>query len=214
MHIKIYDHRKRGVPFSTDYKATYFAWKETWEEEYSKVKKDFQLHSDEFTRQDHILSILEGNQCMALTFFHEVNLLTPWGRDDSYFQPWPNEVIEILREFTPRVLVCSALTVAKAYRGKQVLGVPLKVILAAASLHFYKRSSYPLMVGNMRNTRGANTLVYQFGATLLNTVTCNGEPSDLVVFKRHEIQLPADIEQIVQKALLPSPAPMERTKPA
>jgi hypothetical protein len=193
------DEANRGD--STVYGQTYKIWKETWDEEYLRLGNKGRLPSDNFTRQDEVLSIFVDGKPAALTFFHTVDLSTAHGRDDSYFEPWPKGVIDNLTQWGPKVLVCSAFTIAKEFRKKLIFNIPLADILAAASVMHLKNSHHDLMVGNMRNTRRANEIVYRYGAQLLRTIDCNGEPSDLVFFKKSEIpKFSAELEALINRS--------------
>lgn len=169
----------RGV-----YEQIYQVWHSTWQEEYSALEDSATLFSNEFTRQDSALGIFVDDVCAATTLFHEVDISSPIGRLDSYFAPWPPELLNRIEGIQPKVLVCSAFTVAKEFRRFRSGRVIMADLLACASLELLKRSDYKLMVGNMRNSRGANKIVYKFGAERVDTVICNSEESDLVIFRR------------------------------
>lgn len=196
---------------STPYGQTYKVWKDTWEEEYQRIGGRDRLRSDNFTRQHEVLSISIDDKYAALTLFHTVDLSTLHGRDDSYFDQWPKDLVKQLSQWGPKILVCSAFTVAKDFRKKSVFNIPLADILAAGSVYHLRNSGHRLMVGNMRNTRKANEIVYRYGAQLLQTINCNGEPSDLVAFKKDSLpQFSAELETLLKRSWVDPHLPLKK----
>ncbi len=188
---------------SREYEIAYEAWLNTWLPEYKALDANAELHSDGFTRQDQVLTIWWQGHCVALTFFNVVSLSKLTGKMDSYFAPWPKAVVERLAALSDETLVCSALTVNKPYQGQSIQNFPIKDLLASASLQHLRMSAFPFMVGNMRNSRNANQLVYKFGAQLLQTVVCNGEPSDLVLFERDKLPaFPLSLQMTLDNAFM------------
>ncbi|MBK7890368.1 MAG: hypothetical protein IPJ84_05805 [Bdellovibrionales bacterium] len=197
---------------SKDYEIAYKAWLDTWRPEYQALDASAAIYSDGFTRQDQVLTIWWQGHCVALTFFNVVNLSMQTGQMDSYFAPWPKEIVERLASLSEETLVCSALTVSRPFQGQSLQSFPIKDLLASASLQHLRMSAYPIMVGNMRNNRNANHLVYKFGAQLLQTVVCNGEPSDLVLFERDRLPaFPKSLQLTLDNAFSNSE---QTTKPA
>lgn len=199
--VEIFDCRNLDDRRSPAFRATYEAWKEIWSEEYRLLGKG-DLHSDNFTRQDQILSITVDGQVAAISFYQESDLSTPMGQDDSWFADWPKELMDRLGTRDQRILVGSAFTVTKAFRGQKILGISVKDLLAAAlTHHLIEYMDYEYMVGSMRNNRGTNKTVYKLGVTPLETVEVNGEPTDLVVFEVSKLPPLADeVKFLLQRA--------------
>lgn len=199
--IEILDSASERQAPSQSYLQAYQVWFETWQEEYSAIDQDFKLSSDNFTRQDYVLSIKLNGECAAITYFHEVDLSLDIWRKDSYFAVWPKHVIEQICQKSSSVLVCSAFTVAKKFRKQRISEVSIADLLAAASIQYYKQTDFKLMVGNMRNSRGANHVVYKFGAELLQTIDCKSELSDLVLFEARKLpKFPNAVQNIIAQA--------------
>jgi hypothetical protein len=170
------------------YTTAYRAWREVWGEEYALIYPGTPFHSDNFTRQDQVVASFDGDECTSVTLFHEVNIAHECARHDSYFKPWPKDILDEISKLSERVLVWSALTIPKRYRGQTVDGFPVKDILVGGGVyHYLEHTNHTVMVGTTRNTRKANDLCYRFGAKFIRTVECNSEPSDLVIFKRNEV---------------------------
>ncbi len=184
-------------------KDVYNVWYDTWIKEFREIDPNAKLYSDNFTRQDKILGLFIDNKCAGLTFFNTVNLNHEYWRKDSYFADWPCEVLDDLCEKNDsEILVCSAYTVKEEFRKRRVLrSIVVADILAVASLDYFRSSQHTTMVGNMRNSKGANKIVYKFGADLLSTVKCHNELSDLVKFQKEKLpEFPRKIQQLIDDA--------------
>lgn len=99
---------KRNNPkeLHTIYQKTFQCWFA------SKQEKN----SDEFTRQDDILAIFYKGECLATTFFREVN----WGDEttafDSYFNSFNEDMIQELISKGNSILISSHALIEKNYK--------------------------------------------------------------------------------------------------
>ncbi len=149
--------------------------------------------SDDFTRQDKIGALFLGDECVGLSGYRWLDLSLSFAKTDSYFAPWPPELLDEIAAKTPRICIGSNLVVSPAFRDHLA---PLKLsgVLLALAVRRFKESDAQLMLGTMRNDRGMNGHAYRFGARSLQTgVQFRHVPVDLVAFDRDavcEIELP------------------------
>jgi hypothetical protein len=166
-------------------RAVYEAWLQTW----SDVFERSPLYSDAFTRQDEILALFSRGECAGMAFFRSVDVSKGWNRNDSYFGAWPDSAIRGLSEQGSRTLVCSFFTVTSQFR-KDRTEISVKDLLLSLLVRHFLDSDCDVMTGNLRNSKGVNTLCFRWGASLLvSDVVVHGEKSDLVGFFRDRVRL-------------------------
>jgi hypothetical protein len=162
----------------------YACWQKVWSAMLSDLDGTELKFSDDFTRQDEIGALFLGDDCVGLSGYRWLDLSLSLARKDSYFAPWPPELLDEIAAQTPRVCIGSNLVVSAPFRD---LLAPLKLgeVLLALAVRRFKESAAQIMLGTMRNNRAMNSHAYRFGARPLQTnVMSHNVPVDLVAFER------------------------------
>lgn len=186
---------RHGLGTWEDYRSAYQTWKDCWFEVYRSIGKHHLAHSNAFTESDAITGLFYDDKCAALLIHRLVDFTEEIWRDDSYFEPWPEEALNRLTANGSKVLICSHYTVGKEFRkdGKYQFPYAVKDFIAGVSFRYFLSTEADVMTGNMRNARGVQKSFYKWGATpLLTDVPCNGETSDLVGVFRDKVNLHGD----------------------
>lgn len=150
------------------YDKSFKMWHETWQNTYSHDFHSTQkLASDEFTRQDEILTLYYKGECVALCFFSNANMIEEHAKLDSYFECWPKKAIEGLSAEGNNIIICSQFTVSEKFRKVGVIeldNIPWKIMLMGMLSKYFLESGKDAMTGTMRVSKGVEKLTYQFGA--------------------------------------------------
>lgn len=199
----------RNIPkeFREIYEKTYSMWKKVWidtmTDEWSQ--KEGMIYSDEFTRQDEILTLFYKGECVGCVFMKSADFHESCARDDSYFKVWNDLAIQKLIRKGKNILVCCNFTVAKQFRRTQD-GIRWKDVLATMAVKRLEYSDFDAMTGTMRRSKGMHTTTLKVGAQMVQEnvdyFICGiNEPVDLVVFYRDSIQLnlSAEIEEMIDQ---------------
>lgn len=184
----------------------HLCWRDTWGAMLWDLDGEELRFSDDFSRQDEIGALFNGNECVGLSGYRYVDLSLPWQRVDSYFQPWPPELVEQIAAATPRVCIGSNLVVAPSWRGSLT---PMRVseMLLALAVQRYAESDAQIMLGTMRNDRRMNHVSYRMGARPLRTNVMHHHVAvDLVMFTRNTVD---DIGLPPIRWVRPEPSPFE-----
>jgi hypothetical protein len=164
--------------------AAYPLWRGVWRDTFRELDDLEDLRSDDFTRQDRIGVLFDGDEAVGMTAFRWVDLDAPSTRDDSYFRPWPEAAVRALRRDGPRLCIGSNLTVRPGWRGP-VAGQSVSRMLLEHAVREFLRSSADVMAGTMRNDRGVQRTAYALGAVpLAEGVAFHGVSVDLVAWYR------------------------------
>lgn len=172
------------------YEQAYETFKSTWSEEFSSIKgQEVLVPSNDFTRQDYIIAVYNGDTCVALDCMREVSIKSYVQTDDSWFQPWEKKHFEnFLARGNEQVLVNSYFTVHKDYRRTIEGGnINTAFLTGCLSVLYQVELDFALMLGMMRNNRSMNSLGKMWGGDALETVSHNGIPTDLFVFEKNKI---------------------------
>lgn len=95
---------------------SYTLWREVWQATLSELDGTSDLASDHFSRQDYCNLIEIDGEPAGLCCFRFVDLRHSWAADDSWFAPWPKEILLRYTKTHRHALVPSWLTVAPAFR--------------------------------------------------------------------------------------------------
>jgi hypothetical protein len=182
--------------------AAFEHWNHIWNRTLEELDGLKDLRSDDFTRQDEILCLFDGEKCVGMICHRLVDLKYTCHSRDSYFKSWTPDAIESLTRYGSRVLVGSQISVEPEWRGK-INGYGIKELLSALSLEsLFTRNNIDAITGTMRADRGMHNLFYEFGARPLKRgVLFHGVKVDLVAFypRQRNLKIPADLHQIMTK---------------
>jgi hypothetical protein len=186
----ILDGRFNDPSLTNRYEQAYETFKDTWSSELSSLKgQDIHVPSNDFTRQDYIISLFKGDTCVALDCMREISLSSYVHTQDSWFQPWQKNHFEnFINEGHDRAIVNSYFTVHKDYRRTVEGGLINTAFLSGClSVLYQVELDCPLMLGMMRNNRSMNSLGNMWGGRAIDTIQYNDIPTDLFVFEKDNI---------------------------
>lgn len=126
---------------------SYALWRDVWQPTLNELDGTSDLASDGFSRQDYCSLIEIDGEPAGLCCFRVVDLTHSWTQDDSWFTPWPKEILHSYSKTHRLALVPSWLTVAPAFRkmagysGPNLAGllseiIALNIIESVASIGF------------------------------------------------------------------------------
>lgn len=170
------------------YDSAFKMWCDTWLSAFSELDGANRIFSDDFKRQDEVLVLFHGKEAAASVFFSHINLKNEEDRLDSYFKPWPQELLKSLGDQKGQNgLICSYFTVAKNWRKAEFPFYAKDIIGALAIMRFLELQN-DMMVGTMRNNKGMNNIAYSLGADpFIKNVMHHGVDVDLVQFLPNKV---------------------------
>lgn len=178
------------------YNQVYNMWHNVWYSAHVEEWNNKEIHmaSNDFTRQDEIVSLFYKDECVGCIFFKYVSFDECTTSSDSYFRVWDDLSLKKLTKYGPRVIVCSNFTLAKKFRQSNIDGICFKDLLMSFCTLNFLHSNYDSMTGTMRRAKSMHELTYKHGAVkLLENVSyeINGinDPADLVAFYRSNCEL-------------------------
>lgn len=166
------------------YEQTYSLWHEIWFETLKQLDGVTSLASDGFTRQDFFAVATISNEVVALCCFKQADLRLSCHRQDSWFSPWPQALLEELAKTRSRTLIPSWLTVHPSYRRSNNSGgwnwsLVMSELISLVCLDVQAEVGF----GTPRKDRSVNKMVSQAGAVCLKEdVVHHGVLIDLVAF--------------------------------
>lgn len=153
------------------YDLSFKAWHETWEKTY---QQDFhstkKLNSDNFTRQDSVLSLFYNGECFAVCIFSHHNMNDDFSLYDSYFNFWPEDAIKALCSQGLNVIACTQYTVCENFREKndsRLEKIPWRILITGMIAKYFLDSGKDAMAAMARVNKGINKLSYQNGGIQL-----------------------------------------------
>lgn len=175
--------------------AAYDLWASVWRQTLAELDRHRRVTSDDFTRQDELLTIWSGAECVASVSMRWMDFRCAYSRDDSYFLIWPDEARLAVVQDGPLVCVPSYLTVAKPWRG--AIGASLKHVLCGIVTARFLASRADVIVGITRNDKGMDEVCRNNGyVTLMANLTHHNVPVNLVAFFRKRCTRPPAAESV------------------
>jgi len=169
------------------YLKAYLSWKRVWSEVWQElgVKKD--MISDQFSRQDHIYVIVDGETVAGVLLLKKYATQDPLLFEDSVFSyPVPENIKNTVRSLGNQFHIGSSISVSKEYRrskvGHLLVACYVKSIFTSTDINY--------IYSTARNTVGADKYAKYFNATLLGTVDIDfgqeqKEPSSIFIFDKN-----------------------------
>jgi len=172
------------------YMRAFQLWKSVWEPTLKKLDGLSQLFSDGFTRQDFLCLIEYNDTAVGLCCFRSVHLRSEIELEDSWFQPWPKNLLKGLALEYPKALIPSWLTVHPDYRRSNgYFGPNISQILAELIALSCITTSSDIAFGTPRKDLSVTKLVSSAGATtLVENVIHHNVEIDLVAFFPEKIK--------------------------
>lgn len=164
LEMIIFDGKNLGRNEVEKYNKAYMCWRENWEHAYTMElgNKNF-LPSDQFSRQDEVMTIFYDGECAGVTFYNWAKSDDIWLRQDSYFKNWPDEAFNKLCSHGKHVAVASFFTVDFKFR-KNYLGISWKDLFIALIINRFILSNADVMSGATRIAKGVEGASYRNGA--------------------------------------------------
>ena len=166
----------------------YQLWKDSWQKTYSDLKTSSKLKADDFTRQDIISILYDGDEAVSLMLHTRYNLELEAVRDHSYLSSYPAEVVSRLRaEGHSSLLSFEYLTLSPKWR-KTVVGAPVAKIISGLSVKIVEALGVSA-IAVTRVDRGVNQIFGDFGARLLvSNLTMHNVSVDLMKLDYRDIR--------------------------
>lgn len=154
---------------NTILEKTYFCWKNSWEHVFKyEMNQDHKIFSDDFTRQDEIVTLFYKNNCIGVAFKRKVDLSLITIREDSCFRFWPSDELDKLMKISSQITIASYFTISSEFRSK-TLGVCWKTLFLSLYVENFIHSESDLMVTAARKMKSNEKLCYLLGAKPLVT---------------------------------------------
>ncbi len=155
------------------YLEAYRLWKLVWKATLLELDGSDELYSDHFTRQDYVLCLFHGARCVALTCFRRADLGYATHQEDSWFKPWPKEMLDQIGRELRQGLVVSWVTIDPDYRRTQANAYTKDLEISprlAEALNFFMRDcEVDIAFGVTRNNRSVNKFCAYAGSQALQT---------------------------------------------
>lgn len=191
MQMVILPARDLMPAYKSYYLATYDTYSAVWSKAFSELDKPGPIFSNDFTRQDYIVSIMDGATCAACSFFREVNISNPVHRQDSWFKEWDNEIFSnLLTDGLSKGLIYSYVTVHPNYR--KALRPDFKALAMVGCLSMLQAQfdGFQLMFGATRNSHKMDEACASWGSlTLKSNVPYMNTQANLIVFTPSSVKI-------------------------
>lgn len=162
------------------YERAFEHWHAVWSKTFADLEWRRTLQSDDFSRQDEILAIFEGERCIAMVCHRFADLAQSPVKHDSYFKVWTPEAIEKLGTYGNRLLIGNQISVDPDRRGL-IDGISLKNLVTALTVRRVIEVQADAMPGIMRVDRNMNEFLYKCGAVpIVRNVIHHNVPVDLL----------------------------------
>lgn len=162
----------------------YELWKRVWVETRREVDSSLPTPSDNFSRQDEIFALFDGDRPIGTVCHRYVDLRSSFALDDSFFSGsiWPAHVLAKLPSLGRTCALGSHIFVDRAYR-KGASGLPIKNLLCGLSFARMNVTKPDLFLGMMRKDKGLHELLYRSGGVTLHAdANWYQIPVDLIAF--------------------------------
>lgn len=149
------------------YNQTYITWKETWEHVFNvEMNKDFVLHSDDFVRQDYIVSLLCRDYIAGTAFIRLADPSFAPTFDDSAFRLWGPHALEVIKKMDSNFAVASYFTIHPEFR-RGSFNICWKTLFLSLYLRFFHSLELNIMLTATRKLKSNDKLCAKFGSHTL-----------------------------------------------
>jgi hypothetical protein len=145
------------------YNLAYETWKNTWGNVYTQeMHLNTKLYSNDFTRQDFVVALFQGYQCVGLAFMRNVHFDRLATKEDGYFRFWPRETLDEIEKEKENIIVASFFTISPQFRKGET--IEWKTLFLSLYLDFFSTLRIPIMVTAARKVKSNEKLCYGLGA--------------------------------------------------
>ncbi len=191
--------------YSSFYAGAYRCWKESWNHALRfEMNQKAPLYSDDFTRQDEVPALFYRGECVGLSLQKVINLSECAREEDSYFAPWPLEIVNKLKALKMNIMTASYFTVAKKFRGR-ARQISWKELLLSLIVHRFKGSHADIMITAARKIKSNQIACYKSGAEALvknlKYKDIDGETMDIVCWYKNALSFEDEYIQRISKEI-------------
>lgn len=175
-------------------KGAYHTWSRVWKDTISELGVKQDLFSDAFTRQDEILSLFHGSNCLGMLLLRWIDFSSFDYGTDSYFKSWDKQALARLIAHGSRIMVSSYLTVHPAYRSRET-GLHFRDIILDLMVRRFIDSEADTIAGITRREKKVHTTCYSLGAEMIREdipYFSENDRVDLLGFPRNRVHVLKD----------------------
>lgn len=191
------------------YNEVFDLWNAIWIETRLEVNPALPTPSDNFSRQDEVIAVFNGNRPIAMVCNRYVDIRQSWCLDDSFFKggQWPNDALLKLPALGNTFALASHAFVHPDFR-KINSGLPTKNLVCALSFVQANAAESDVFLAMMRKDRGMHSLFQRCGGSILvEDVSFYHIPVDLMAAypARAQIEIETSIKPIVDELAMNCP---------
>lgn len=168
----------------------YRCWKENWKWVIdNEFKNHAKLDANEFTQQDCVIGLFDGDRCFAVGFVRHIDIQFQGIVDDNWLNQWTSKGVERIKELN-NVGICSYNIVDPEYRKNKLSGIGAFDVLSYAMTRAAQSIGIDNVLGMSRNSRGVDKQGSTFGAEAIESGVINpkiNEPTNLLLFKKENL---------------------------
>lgn len=170
-----------------DYQRVYDHWNSVWSATFQEVESQKKFFADNFTRQDEIVALFDGDICIAAMCHRLMDIRMQPFQKDSYFEPWPAADYAELGAYGDKVVIANQFSVDPNYRRTTSNDMRTSELIAYLSFSHLARLPVSGITGTTRNARSANAVFEKYPHTKLADVVYHGEETSLYAFYPHKM---------------------------
>lgn len=166
LHLKVFGHHQNlKTEDQHYYQLAYESWKQVWLE----VQKNEMgiasghFYSDDFTRQDHIISLFDKKKCIGVAFMREINPHIKCITEDSSLRFWPY-LLDLLPTTQSKIIMATSFSITPAYRKGEI---EWKTLFLSLYLDYFSLLEANIMITAARKVKSNEKLCYQLGGEVL-----------------------------------------------
>lgn len=177
-----------GSPLIPTANILYSRWHSFWQEEFTKAGILDPLKSDDFMRQDVILSLWHRDRLAAFHLYSFFDLEQQATRGHRYFSIYDSEVLsQLWARRATRLMSMEYLSVEKEWR-KSKVGIPLAAVLFGIGTKILAELDLHAAIGPTKNEAKVNNLALAFGSVCLKKdIICVNYTCDLMACFRESM---------------------------
>ncbi len=169
------------------YTSAYSLWQSQWSSVLKETRGLGQLFADNFTRQDEVMALVAGSECIAICCHRIVEMRNQAHKDDSYFVEWPKQVVnKLAQDYSGPMVIASQLAIRSDFR-RAATGSMVSQVMVYLTLKKMKRLPISGVIVSARTLRGMSALCETCNPLKIAEVEMNREPSALYVYEPHLI---------------------------
>lgn len=167
---------------------TYKFWVESWEKTFKQLDVEKSGNSDDFLNKE-IGCLYHGTKPIGLLMYHFLDLEMPCFLRSSYFNNYPDSLLNSISRYPGTTMVITYMTLDKAWR-RRVTTYPISELLISFSVLRLIESPAQRLIGYFRNNRGTQNIFYRHGGVpLKKNARAYNVDIDFAMIQREKAQL-------------------------